>query len=75
MSGEWRQARDLLWDLVDACSDRMRRSPHAAQSLGRERDHYALEAVRLQRADTAQIARINAELPRRLAALQGPITW
>ena len=75
MNGEWQTARDLLWDLVDACGERMRRSPHAAQALGREREHYALEAVRLQRGDADQIARVNTELPRRLAALQGPMTW
>lgn len=75
MSVEYGQARDLLWALVEACTARMARSPHAAPALSREREHYALEAVRLNKADTRRIATINAELPVRLRVLQGPVTW
>lgn len=71
----FQQARDLLWALVDACGECIRRSPHAAAGLTRERDHYALTAIRLTPTDTADIATINSELPRRLEVLRGPVTW
>lgn len=70
----FQKARDLLWALVQACSERMAHAPHATVALARERDHYALTAIRLTPGDTAHIDTINNELPRRLQALHGPIT-
>lgn len=72
---EYTRARELLWELVDACTHRMRRSPHATPSLSRERDLYAAQAIRLDKQDAHAITRINTELPQRLAVLQGPVTF
>lgn len=75
VTSEYDKARELLWNLVDACTHRMQRCPHAVPALSTERDKYALEAIRLTPDDASEIRRINVELPRRLVVLEGKITW